>query len=273
LIKKGVKEKELDGYFKIVPKQIPGFICIQTTYKDTVDKDGKSLLPDHIVARYESYGDPNSSLYDIHYYLTAILGYASTGRKGQILTKVKPIKLADYMKLPFREYYGQDFGTSSPAGMVGVKFDKNNIYVRQINYLPMGIKDIGKLYCQLKLTPADKIIVDHADPEWKKLKGFSANDLTIDELNKYPELVRGFYVEPCEKGDGSIREGISLLKDMNVYAVEESKDLWHEINNWVYAKDKNGNYTNAPEDAYNHLLDPLRYIVNDQRGKGQAFGM
>ena len=255
-----------DGFYKIIPKQIDGFVCIQTGYKDNIH------LPKHIVSQYEAYGDPQSYLFNSFYYKTAILGYASTGRKGQILTKVKPIKLTDYMTLPFKEYYGQDFGTSSPAGMVGVKFDKNNCYVRQINYLPMSILDIGKLYCTLKLTPVDKIIVDHADPQWKKLKGFSGNELNEKDRRNYSALMRGFYVVPCEKGDSSIRTGISILESMNIYAVEESKDLWFEILNWCYAQDKNGNYTDDPIDDFNHLIDPLRYVIIDQRGKKEMFG-
>ena len=268
-----LESTEHDGYFKIIPKKLAGFLCIQSVYKDTIKKNGESLLPTHIVDRYESYGNPNSPLYDKHYYLTSILGYASTGRKGQILTKVKTIKLSEYMALPFREIYGQDFGTSSPAAMVGIKLDRNNCYIRQINYLPMSILNIGKLYCKLKLSISDRIIVDHADGQWKKLKGFTAQELSNEDRLKYPELMRGFNVIPCEKGEGSIRTGISLMNSMNLFAVEESKDLWNEIMNWCYATDKNGNYTDDPEDNFNHAIDGIRYILIDQRGKKRGYGI
>src|SRR6185312_2603568 len=124
----GGDSKEYDGYFDIRPKKVPGFVCIKTGYEDN------PYLPKHIIDRYKSYGDPASNLYNPHYYMTAIKGYASTGRKGQVLRKVKEISLAEYMKLPFKEFYGQDFGTAAPAGLVGVKFDKNNVYAREINY-------------------------------------------------------------------------------------------------------------------------------------------
>jgi phage terminase large subunit len=262
-------EQVEDGYYKIIPKAIPGFVCIQTSYLDN------PFLTQQTVDRYKSYGDPKSNLYDRHRYMTDVLGYASTGRKGQILTKVKPISLKDYMLLPFKEFYGQDFGTASPAGMVGVKFDKSNCYCRQINYLPMSIVNIGKMYCRMKLTNADKIIADSAEPDSiMKLKGgWTANDLTLEDRNKYPGLVRGFYVVPAVKGQGSIKYGISLMTSMNLFAVEESYDLWNEIMNWIYAQDKNGNYTDEPEDAYNHLIDCWRYIISDQRGKKQLYGI
>jgi len=168
------------------------------------------------------------------------------------------------MALPFKEYYGQDFGTSAPAGMVGVKFDKNNCYCREINYLPMSMVDVGKNYCKLKLDKTDKIIVDSAEPEWRKLRdGFKPQDLTQDDIRLYPQLLKGFYAMPCHKG---VDAGITLMESLNLYAVEESINLWDEINKRIYAKDKNGNYTNVPEPGFDHLQDPWIYVVTDQRG-------
>jgi phage terminase large subunit len=257
-----------DGYFELHPKQVKGFVCIQTTYKDN------PFLPEHIRSRYEAYGDKNSPLYNKFYYMTAIKGYASTGRKGQILTKVKPISLQEYLALPYREFFGQDFGVSAPAGMVGVKFDRNNCYCREINYKGMSVLNIGKMYCTLNFNVGDKIIADHADPEWTKLKnGFPAIDLSNEDRIRYPQLVRGFYVVGCEKGAGSIKYGLSLMDSLNLYAVEESTNLWDEIYKYIWEQDKNGNYTDNPIDEYNHLIDPWRYVVMDQRGKNKAFGI
>lgn len=254
---------EKDGYFKIIPKEIPGFVCIQTSYQDN------PFLPQHIIDRYEAYGNPDSPFYNEHYYLTAIKGYASSGRKGQILRKVKPIKLADYMALPFKEYYGQDFGTASPAGLVGVKFDKNNCWARMINYKPMSTLEIAKLYCRLGFGPNDRIVADNADAKaiQKLRNGFQRSELSEDDYNKYPGLTKGFYVVPCVKGQDSITNGISIMDSMNLFVVEEHAEFWEEIYGYCYEQDKNGNFTNDPIDDHNHLLDSLRYVVNDQRGK------
>jgi phage terminase large subunit len=258
-----------DGYFEISPKVIPGFVCILTDFTKN------PFLPQHIINNYNAYGDPNSHLYNKYYYMTAIKGYASTGRKGQILTKVKPIKLAEYMALPFKEFYGQDFGTASPAGMVGVKFDKNNCYARQINYLPMNTLEIAKLYCTLGFTPNDKIIADSADKDaCEKLRsGYQAKELSTELLMNYPGLVRGFNVHKCVKGTGSVENGISIMDGLVLHAVEESTDLWFEIMNWCYDQDKNGNYTNDPMAGYDHLIDSWRYVVTDQRGKKAMYGI
>jgi phage terminase large subunit len=257
--KSGLK---LDGYFKIVPKVLPGFMCIQCSYRDN------PYLPEHVIRRYEAYGDPMSNEYNPHYSYTAIEGYASTGRKGQILTKVKSLKLAEYMALPFKEVYGQDFGTSSPAGLVGVKFDKNNCYCRQINCLPMDTVSIGKKYCELKLGDSDKIVADSAEPKTiERLKsGWRKDELPPETFNLYPRLNKGFHVVPAIKGIGSIKAGIGLMISMNLFAVEESKDLWNEIFNWVYATDKNEQQTDEPLDDFNHLIDPWRYVITEHKG-------
>jgi PBSX family phage terminase large subunit len=256
-------EQVADGYYKVHPRNIKGFLGIFTTYQDN------EYLPSHIVERYEGYKEK-----DLHYYYTSILGYASTGRKGQILTKVKPISLADYMALPFKEYYGQDFGTASPAGLVGVKFDRNTCYARQINYLPMSALSIGKLYCELNFGVSDRIVADNADKEAiKKLSnGFERKDLTEELINKYPKLLKGFYIVPCKNKDISFR--ISLMDSLNLFAVEESKDLWNEIVNWCYAQDKNGNYTDEPMAGFDHLLDGWGYCIIDHYAQSkQGSGM
>lgn len=255
---------KIDGYFQITPKVIPGFLCIQTSFEDN------PYLPQSVIDRYRSYGDPLDPNYNLHYYLTSIKGYASTGRKGQILTKVQPIKLVDYLALPFKEIYGQDFGTASPAGLVGVKFHKNNCYCRQINYLPMNTLAIAKNYCRLQFNAQDKIVADSAEPKTieRLQNGFKRTELTDDDVVKYPALLRGFHVVEAVKGQGSIKTGIGLMQSMSLFAVEESTDLWMEIMNWIYDTDKNEQPTDEPLDDYNHLIDPWRYVITDYKGAG-----
>lgn len=246
-----------DGFYEIIPKSIPGFVCIKTGFEDNPH------LPAHIMQQYRSYGDPSSHLFNPFYYKTAILGLASTGRKGQVFTKVKPIKLSEYLALPFKEYYGLDFGTASPAGVVGVKMDKNNIWARQINYKPLTTLELAKLFCTLKLDLTDLIVADSADPKsiGKLKKGYTADDLDVEDFIKYPDLARGFHIIGAKKGADSVEYGIGLLSGMNFYVAEESTDFWNEIYCYIYAQDKNMNYTNDPIDEFNHLIDPTRYVA------------
>lgn len=257
-------KNEATGYFNLIPKKIKGFVAIKTTYKDN------PYLPEDVVRDYEGYGNPDSHLYDLHYYFTQILGFASSGRRGQVLTKVKRISLKDYIELPYKEVYGLDFGTSSPAGLIGAKFKHNTMWSRQLNYLPKDTLGVGKMLCELGFTGKELIIADSASPvDINKLRnGWNRAELTPEDLDRYPQLLKGFYVLGAIKGPGSVASGIRLLTSMELHVVEESADFWNEINNYIYAADKNGNPTDEPVDEYNHLIDPKRYVAT---ARGRLF--
>jgi hypothetical protein len=252
-----------DGFFNIEPKNINGFLCIKASFRDN------PYLPQHIIDRYNAYGNPNDAMYNPYYFNTAIEGYASTGRRGQILTKVQRIKLSEYWLIDAKEVYGQDFGTASPAGFIGVKFLKNNCYVRQINYLPKDTLALGRMYSQLKLSKSDKIIADSAEPKTieRLSRGWRETELDKNDADMYPALMKGFHIIPAIKGPGSIKAGIGLMQSMNIFAVEESTDLWNEFYNWVYAVDKNLEPTDEPLDDFNHCFvgDTLITTILGQR--------
>jgi hypothetical protein len=230
-------------------------------------------LPDHIVNNYKGYGDPSSHLYNLHYYLTEIKGYASTGRKGQIFPKVMPISLQEYLDLPYVEYYGQDFGTARPAALVGAKFNGNNCYTRELNYLPLDVLSIGKMYCNLGFNNNDRIIADCAEPQSISKLSDGFKDLDSKQYVDYPMLAAGWYVVPCKKGPGSIEFGISLLQSMNIYMVEESLNFCNEQRQYIWETDKDGKPNGKPKDEYNHCWDGLRYIAVDQRGTSHLLAM
>lgn len=259
-------EQVEDGYYRLIPKELPGFVCIQTSFEDN------PFLPQHIIDNYNGYGTPGHHLYNKHYYLTAIKGYASAGRKGQVHTKIKPIKLADYMALPFKETYGQDFGTSAPAALVGVKFDGNKSWCRLINYEPKGALRLGIIYSELGFGNNDKIVADNADKKTIDLleSGFTLEDADTETLEKYPQMRRGFFMVRCVKGADSITAGIDIMDGMELYAVEEHQELHNEILNRVYAQNKSGEYTNAPVPGNDHAMDAWMYVIMDRR-QGEYF--
>lgn len=248
-----------DGYFKLVPKKLPGIIQVFTTYKDN------PYLPDSIRLDYESYNNPESEKYNPHHYKTAILGLASAGRKGQVHKNIRPITLQEYLDLPYPEIFGQDFGTARPAGMVGVKIYKNTSWARQLNYLPMDNLRIAKHYLGLGLTKKDKVVADNADKAAidKLESGFSIKELDEEDYRTYPKLTQGFYMVRSQKGKDSVRATISLMNGKSLFAVQQSADLWKEIQNRVYFQNKYGEYTNDPAPGFDHLMDPWGYVLVD----------
>lgn len=253
----GPDGQPIDGFFKITPKNIPSVRVIQTTYKQN------PYLEDELRRDYDAAGDPNSERYDPEYYFGDILGYASSGRKGQILKKVKPITLAEYMAIPYREYYGQDFGTAAPAGTVGVKIHRNKSWARQINYKPKEAIELGKMYCDLKFNIADEITADSAEPQTIKLlhDGWSIDKLDEEDFRKYPQLAIGWNIKGVRKPKGSVNFGLDTMIGMDLYAVEESTDLWEEIVNYIWKVDKDDKATGDPMDGNDHLISPWRYVI------------
>lgn len=264
-------ERDDGGYYDIIPKDIPGVIVIKTGFQDNPH------LPSTIVERYKAYGNPGSHLFNKHYYLTAILGYASTGRMGQIFSGWKPITNDAFNAIEARSIFGQDFGSTSPAGLVECKIVNNRLYVRQHNYKGMTEKQIGMLYCELGLKD-EIIIADSAEPltigrlrnGWRKeeLTDTERADLEAHEKAgnpwRYAMLIRGWNIYPAIKPPGSIIAGIKKLMDMEVFVTQESTDLWTEYSSYVWATDKNKMPIDEPEDANNHLIDPLRYVCTGQ---------
>lgn len=248
-----------DGYFQLVPKKIPGVHVIFTTYQDNPH------LPEQVRTQYEAYNDPNSATYNPHHYKTAIKGWASAGRKGQVHKKIRPITLEEYLALPYPEIFGQDFGTSRPAGTVGVKVYKNTSWCREINYLPKDKLALAKMYLSLGIGPRDKIVADNADKEAidKLLVGFSINELSEEDYRVYPKLNQGFNMIRSQKGKDSVRATIDLMDGKDLFAVQESKNLWIEIQNRIYNQNKSGEYTNDPAPGFDHLMDPWGYVLVD----------
>ena len=54
---------------------------------------------------------------------------------------------------------------------------------------------------------------------------------------------------------------IDKVQGMEIYITKRSYNLQREYRNYVWAKDKDGNYINEPEDHDNHGIDAARYYV------------
>ena len=150
--------------------------------------------------------------------------------------------------LPFG--FGLDFGYSpDPDAMVKVAIDRKGkkIYAKECFYTPEQlVADLKKSVGQ-NAGLNDLIIADSASPRM------------IAELRKSS----GFNVKPVVKYDGSVKEGIKILQDYEIIVDPDSPNLEKELNNYIWSDKKAG----IPIDAFNHLLDPLRYFAMTQLSK------
>lgn len=86
----------------------------------------------------------------------------------------------------------------------------------------------------------------------------SADPRLLDEIGN-----GGIIIYPVDKGPGSIMAGINHMLSMEIFVTKRSVHVQEELRNYVWAKDKDGNYINLPDmnTGYDHALDAARYYV------------
>lgn len=254
---------EHEGYFKLVPKNIEGIVYIMTDYTDNPH------LTDRVKKKYENYGNPASEFYDLHYYLTAILGYASSGLKGAIYTGWNRISLEEYNNLDYNKYYYLDWGTNDECAIGEVKIHNRVMLVKGLHYKPTTKKDdlvldVALFLAQKGFTGKELIVCDSSQPRSIiQLQGYERGSIDDYYFDKYPQLAKGFNTIGVPKPPGSVVEGIKMLKGYDVYIVEdeESEHIWSEYLEYMWELDKDGKPTDQPIDKKNHHMDGIRYIA------------
>ncbi|WP_079480576.1 PBSX family phage terminase large subunit [Halobacillus salinus] len=85
----------------------------------------------------------------------------------------------------------------------------------------------------------------------------SAERRLIQELiNKGIRRMRGSL-----KGSGSINQGILFIQGFKVYIHPRCEHTIEEFNTYTFDQDKEGKWLNTPIDANNHIIDALRYSL------------
>lgn len=137
---------------------------------------------------------------------------------------------------------GQDFGyTNDPSASIRCGIIDNALYLDEVDYRTGLLSgDIIKTLRPWNL----RVIADSADPR------------LIQEIHN-----GGIKIYAVEKGQGSVNAGIDKMQGMEIFITKRSYNLQREFRNYVWAKDKDGNYINEPEDHDNHGIDAARYYV------------
>ena len=111
---------------------------------------------------------------------------------------------------------------------------------------------------------------------YKEIKalGYSKERITADSaepksINELNEL--GLRVKAAKKGKDSILNGIQWIQDLEIIIHPRCNNFLTEISNYQWAEDKFGQRLNKPVDDFNHLIDAMRYAVEDYiQGKIKA---
>ena len=209
-------------------KQEDTFYTI-VTYKDNV------FLPKEQIEEIEKlqHKDPN---------LWRVFGLGEKGIPTRVVFNHQQI----YDELPQGAKllgYSIDFGFSDPCTLLETYKLNDSIYCKELLYLRnVTIPDFIYKIKDLGINLTDDFICDSANPQ------------AIAEMSR-----NGINAKPVKKD--TILSGIDQIKRHNLFIHKDSKNLLDELNSYVWKSDKNGNNLDEPEDHHNHILDPLRYIL------------
>ena len=113
----------------------------------------------------------------------------------------------------------------------------------------------------------EKHLLNDAIAQWIIDNGYSKSIITADssEQKSIAELRRlGISrIKPAKKGGGSINAGILFIEQFQIHISPRCTNFKDEISQYSYLKDKNGLYTNKPIDKFNHLMDSMRYALEE----------
>ena len=74
----------------------------------------------------------------------------------------------------------------------------------------------------------------------------------------------GLYrIKASKKGKDSINAGIQFIQDFKIFIHPRCVNFLTEISNYAWDKDKFGKAVNKPIDDFNHLMDAMRYALED----------
>lgn len=158
--------------------------------------------------------------------------------------------------------FGLDFGyTNDPTAFFCGILDNENkkIYVFDEIY-EKGLQNtkICTLITQ-KGFRKEKITADSAEPK------------SIDQLKGLGmDRIRG-----AKKGKDSINNGIQFIQDYKIIIHPKCVNFITEINNYSWEKDRFGKSLNKPIDDFNHLMDAMRYALEEytQKASSIRFGI
>lgn len=167
---------------------------------------------------------------------------------------INELKKIDSIKTAF----GLDFGyTNDPSAFFACFIDTNNktIWVFDEMYKKgMSNEKIAECIKEMGYNK-EKIRADSSEPK------------SIDRL--YDLGIS--HIRRARKGRDSILNGVDYIQDFKIFIHPKCVNFITEISNYTWDRDsKTGRKLNRPIDDFNHLMDAMRYALEDF-SKGEVF--
>ena len=148
-------------------------------------------------------------------------------------------------------HYGLDFGFSNDeTGMVAVYEREDGGLIIEQKLYQTGLlgSQYGDALRKADIDPNILIVADAARPE------------IIAEIK-----AQGFRIVGADKNAGSVLRGIDRVKQHQI--AYDGKDLEREYLSYQWRKKRTGEVLDEPQDGNDHLMDALRYAVDDMNRK------
>jgi len=168
----------------------------------------------------------------------------------------REFKLADVAS--FELVAGLDFGyTNHPSGFLVAFYDATGkaLWIWDDMY-EKGLSN-RKIFDRITEMgySKERITADSAEPK------------SIDELKGY-----GLRIKGAKKGKDSVMNGIQWIQDLRIWVHPRCVNTITELSSYAWDEDRLGNKLNSPKDDMNHLMDAMRYALEDKiKTKGWVY--
>jgi phage terminase large subunit len=207
---------------------------LHTTYKDN------KFLSEEDINDLENESDR-------YYYEVYTLG--KWGILGAVIFKNWKVEDFSDIESTFDNYHnGVDwgFGTDPFAfGRCHLDLKRKKLYIcREIYATGLSNDESGDLIKDV--VEKEKVTCDSAEPK-------SVNDYRKKHI----------YAVSAKKGPGSIEYGIKFLQSLEIIIHPRCQNAKNEFSKYKYKEDRMGNVLPIPVDKDNHLIDAIRYSLED----------
>lgn len=159
--------------------------------------------------------------------------------------------LEDVKQIPdIKSAFGLDFGyTNDPTAFFCGMLSKQQKEIYVFDELYKKGMSNEQIYEQIEKMGyrKEKIIADSAEPK-------SIDRLRMLGLNR---------IRAARKGKDSVLSGIDFIQDFKIIVHPRCANFLTEISNYSWDKDKFGQQINKPVDDFNHLMDAMRYALEE----------